>query len=86
MCRFSRTRLYRHFEFLGPAYGLEVFDDPLPGTNGRGVAVVETKWAIQVWFDGPVKTLELTNDAPEGTETKREQRSLAAEFRKTEGQ
>ncbi len=59
---YSRTRLYRHIEFLGPAYGIESFDNPLPGTKGRGVAVIETDQAIRVWFDGPVKTLILTDE------------------------
>lgn len=48
---FTRMKLYRHVELLGPSFLGEDFENPLEGTGGRAVAVLFTEGAIQVWVD-----------------------------------
>ena len=62
---FSRMRLVRHAELLGPSFIGEDFANPLPSTNGRAVAVLYTEYAINVWVDpaadmGVIDTTGLT--------------------------
>lgn len=48
---YKKMRLYRKVEILGPSELIEM-EKPLPGTNGRGVAILFTDHALRVWFDG----------------------------------
>lgn len=59
---FCRMSLYRKVEILGPCEGVEHFDHPLPGTNGRGVAPLYTMAAIRVYWDrgSRIKTLRFS--------------------------
>lgn len=49
--RWNRMILCRKVEWNGPTKGVEHFDDPLPGTGGRGVAVVYTEAPITIYWD-----------------------------------
>lgn len=49
---YEKMRLYRKVDILGPSEMVELFDNPLPGTNGRGVAILFTDHALRVWFEG----------------------------------
>ena len=49
---YEKMRLYRMVEILGPSELVEM-ESPLPGTNGRGVAILFTNQPVRVWFDGP---------------------------------
>jgi hypothetical protein len=48
-----RMKLYRKVEWAGPGRTelIEHFDAPLPGTNGRGVAIVYTDAPLAVFWD-----------------------------------
>ena len=64
---YSRMRLYRWVEILGPSFIGEIFDQPLPGTNGRAVAVLFSEYPLQVWIDpandlGVIETAGKTPD------------------------
>lgn len=43
--------VYRHAEILGPCSLMHTPDQPLPGTNGRGICYMVTTAAIRVWVD-----------------------------------
>jgi hypothetical protein len=60
---YSKMQLYRQVDILGPSKLVEMFDKPLPGTAGRGVSVVMSDHALQVWYDGPIITLDTPDDA-----------------------
>lgn len=46
---YSKFKLYQRIELLGPSSMDPLFDKPLPGTGGRGVAILFTEFAIRVW-------------------------------------
>ncbi len=62
---YEKMRLYRMVEILGPSMLVEM-PEPLPGTNGRGVAILMTREAVRVWFDGPKhpETIDTSKTAP----------------------
>jgi len=43
--------VYRHAEILGPCSLMHTPEQPLPGTNGRGICYMVTTAAIRVWVD-----------------------------------
>lgn len=47
---YAEMRLYHKIEVLGPSSLEPMFDDPLPGTAGRGVAIMFTESPMRVWF------------------------------------
>lgn len=47
---YSKLKLYTRIECLGPSSMDPLFDKPLPGTGGRGVAILFTEFAIRVWY------------------------------------
>lgn len=49
--KWSRMRLYRRVSWNGPTRLVEHFDEPLPGTNGRGVCIVYTTAALYCEWD-----------------------------------
>lgn len=67
---FRKMRLYRKVEILPPARGgvpaaeLVEMETALPGTNGRGVAILFTTCALRVWYDGDRYPPTIDTDAP----------------------
>lgn len=66
---FRKMRLYRKVEILRPSRGDSVaelveMEQPLPGTNGRGVAILFTTCALRVWYDGDAYPPTIDTDAP----------------------
>jgi hypothetical protein len=51
---YRKMRLYRKVEILGPSELVEM-ETPLPGTKGRGVAILFTEHALRVWCDGKAR-------------------------------
>jgi len=64
---YSRMRLYRWVEILGPSWIGEIFDNPLPGTGGRAVAVLFSEYPLQVWIDpdNDMGVIDTTGKTPE---------------------
>jgi hypothetical protein len=49
---YNLFKLYQRIELLGPSSMDPLFDKPLSGTGGRGVAILFTEFALRVWhFD-----------------------------------
>jgi hypothetical protein len=65
---YSKMRLYHKIEMLGPSSMDELFDNPLPGTGGRGVSICFTDFAVRVWY--PEGQKPLTIDTPDGRDPK----------------
>lgn len=60
---FEAMLLYHRIEALGPSSMDPLFDSPLPGTGGRGVAICFTEFALRVWYpEGQKPTLIETPD------------------------
>jgi len=47
---FTKMKLYHRIQALGPSDLEPLFDNPLPGTGGRGVAIMFTEFPLQVWY------------------------------------
>ena len=47
---YGLMKLYHRIEALGPSSLEPLFDNPLPGTGGRGVAIMFTEFALRVWY------------------------------------
>lgn len=47
---FEAMMMYQQIEALGPSVMREMFDKPLPGTGGRGLAIMFTEFPIRVWY------------------------------------
>lgn len=62
---FTKAMVVRRVEILGPCTGEDLFGKPLPGTGGRGVAILFTAAAVRVHFDGPAPTVLDMTDPPE---------------------
>ncbi len=52
MYNYTKALVCRKVEIAGPATGEDLFDTPLPGTNGRGVAILFTKSEVTLHFEG----------------------------------
>lgn len=61
---YAKMRLYHKIEALGPSSLEPLFDAPLPGTNGRGVAIMFTEFPLRVWY--PEGQKPATIDTPDG--------------------
>lgn len=59
---YEKMRLYRKVEILGPSELIEM-EKPLPGTKGRGVAILFTTARIRVWYDDKLPKTVDTSDA-----------------------
>lgn len=62
---YTKMRLYRRVEILGPAELVEM-ETPLPGTGGRGVAILITTAAVRAWYDAGTtpKTIDTSDAQP----------------------
>lgn len=49
---YKKALVCRRVEFNGRCSGEDIFDTPLPGTGGRGVAILFTSCEITVYYDG----------------------------------
>ena len=47
---YTKMMLFHRIECLGPSSLDPLFDTPLPGTGGRGVAIMFTDFAVRVWY------------------------------------
>ena len=47
---YSKFKLYHRIETLGPASMDPLFDKPLAGTGGRGVAILFSEFPLRVWY------------------------------------
>lgn len=47
---FEEMVLYHQIDVLGPSSLKPLFDRPLPGTGGRGVAIMFTSSPMEVWY------------------------------------
>lgn len=65
---YSKVKLYTKIECLGPSSMNPLFDEPLPGTGGRGVAILFTEFALRVWY--PEGQKPATIDTPDGRNPK----------------
>jgi len=61
---YTTLRMFRKVKILGPCELAETFSAPMPGTNGRGVAVIFTKSALKCLCDGPAPVIQ----TPEGAD------------------
>jgi hypothetical protein len=61
---YAKMRLYRRVEWDGPTELVEMVE-PLPGTGGRGVAIVFTTAPLTVyWDDKPPATIDTDANQP----------------------
>jgi hypothetical protein len=65
---YGRFKLYHRIECLGPSSMDPLFDSPLPGTGGRGVAILFTEFPIRVWY--PEGQRPTAIDTPDGRNPK----------------
>lgn len=47
---FQSMLLFHKIEVLGPSSLEPLFEEPLPGTGGRGVAIMFTQSPMEVWY------------------------------------
>ena len=47
----EKLSVYRHVEILGESRLLDTPDNPLPGTEGRGICYLVTSAPLRVYFD-----------------------------------
>jgi hypothetical protein len=50
LTNFEEMVLYHQIDVLGPSSLKPLFDQPLPGTGGRGVAIMFTASPMEVWY------------------------------------
>lgn len=61
---YTKAMIVRRVTIHGPATGEDLFGKPLPGTGGRGVAILFTTAPITVEFDGPApRVVDMNDDA-----------------------
>ena len=65
---YKNIKLYHKIEMLGPSSLDPLFDKPLPGTGGRGVAIMFTEFAIRVWYPKGKKPVHIKT--PDGKDPK----------------
>lgn len=65
---YGKMKLYTRIECLGPSSLDPLFDSPLPGTGGRGVAIMFTEFPLRVWYPEGQKPPVV--DTPDGRNPK----------------
>lgn len=65
---YSKMKLYVRIECLGPSSLDPLFGNPLPGTGGRGVAIMFTEFPLRVWYPEGQKPPVI--DTPDGRNPK----------------
>jgi len=65
---YSKMKLYTRIEAMGPSSLDPLFDNPLPGTGGRGVAIMFTEFPLRVWY--PEGQRPAAIDTPDGRNPK----------------
>jgi len=65
---YGKMKLFARIECLGPSSIDPLFDKPLPGTGGRGVAIMFTAFALRVWYPEGQKPPAV--DTPDGRNPK----------------
>jgi hypothetical protein len=61
---FTKMKLYQRIEALGPSSLDPLFENPLPGTGGRGVAIMFSEFPLRVWYPEGQKPVAI--DTPDG--------------------
>ncbi len=59
---YTEMRLYERVTILGPSSVEPIFDTPLPGTGGRGVAIMFTEAPIYAEWDLPPRPIDTSGD------------------------
>lgn len=65
---YKKMRLYNRIECMGPSALEPLFGNPLPGTGGRGVAIMFTEFPLRVWY--PSGRRPPTIETPDGRNPK----------------
>ena len=65
---YEQMMLFDQIECLGRSSLDPLFDNPLPGTNGRGVAIMFTESRLRCWFRG--RKIPVKIDCTEGRDPK----------------
>lgn len=65
---YGKMKLYARIECLGPSSLDPLFGNPLPGTGGRGVAIMFTEFPLRVWYPEGQKPPVI--DTPDGRNPK----------------
>lgn len=65
---YEKMMLFDRIECLGKSNLEPLFDNPLPGTNGRGVAIMFTESRLRCWFKG--RKIPVKIDCTEGRDPK----------------
>lgn len=65
---YEKMMLFDRIECLGKSSLDPLFDQPLPGTNGRGVAIMFTDARVRCWFRG--RKIPVKIDCTEGRDPK----------------
>jgi hypothetical protein len=60
--KYDRVRLFYRVEFLGPSWSHVSPEDPLPGTGGRGIAVMASRGAVRVFWNGDEPRTSVLSD------------------------
>lgn len=61
---FKKAIVCRRVEWNGPCRGDDLFGKPLPGTGGRGVAILFTSCELTLHFDGDTaQIIDMDDDA-----------------------
>jgi hypothetical protein len=61
---YKKAIVCRRVEWNGPCRGEDQFDKPLPGTGGRGVAILHTSCELTLYFDGDKAQIIDMDDDP----------------------
>lgn len=61
---YKKAIVCRRVEWNGPCRGEDQFDKPLPGTGGRGVAILHTACELTLYFDGDKAQIIDMDDDP----------------------
>jgi len=65
---YEKMKLYVRIEALGPSSLEPLFGNPLPGTGGRGVAIMFTEFPLRVWYPEGQKPVVI--NTPDGRNPK----------------
>ncbi len=76
---FKKAIICRRVEWNGPCSGEDMFNTPLPGTGGRGVAILFTSCELTLHFDGDkAKIIDMDDDVKKPEEKKPEPPKVVA--------
>jgi len=62
---YCQMKLCYHVQIDGPSEMKEIFDSPLPGTDGRGVAILFTRSPITISYGEKLVTINTRDKKPD---------------------